>query len=450
MAELMRMPEVAAGATSAILSEWLVGEGDSVAVGDPIAIIETDKAEVEIEAETAAVILKLLVTGASQVDVGSPMALLGRSEEAGTDVETLLQELGVGTAVVAQPAPPRREIPEAPDTRPEPDKISLSTTSVEGKTNSSAELRNDTGGNVRRFISPIARRMLRDSGVDGSSIAGTGPGGRIIRNDVLSAIAAAATTAPDVDTATETQAVTSSPQSRSRAMDSSETEDGYTRIPHSRLRQAVARRLTSSKQTVPHFYLKRQAVIDELLTLRKELNSRTNKRLSVNDFVLRAVAYAHIEVPQANAIWTDDAIRQYDSADIAVAIASDRGLVTPVLHSVEAMSLGTISTQVRAFVSQANDGKLRQDDLEGGSITVTNLGMYGVDEFSAIINPPHSAILAVGAGKAQPVVVDGHVETATVMSLVLSVDHRAIDGALAAKWMEALVAGLENPLTLLV
>jgi pyruvate dehydrogenase E2 component (dihydrolipoamide acetyltransferase) len=299
---------------------------------------------------------------------------------------------------------------------------------------------------VRRFISPIARRMLREADIDSSGVTGTGPGGRIVRDDVDRAIAAALPGARDRAAMTEVPAALPSQPSRDNPADGV----GYTSIPHSRLRQTVAKRLTSSKQTVPHFYLKRQAVIDELLNLRKELNARTNKRLSVNDFVLRAAAHAHTEVPQVNAIWTDEAIRQYDSVDIAVAIASERGLVTPVLRSVEATSLGNISMQVREFVSQANDGKLKQGDLEGGSITITNLGMYGVDEFSAIISPPHSSILAVGAGKLQPVVVNGGVETATVMSLVLSVDHRAIDGALAAKWMEALVTALENPLTLLV
>jgi pyruvate dehydrogenase E2 component (dihydrolipoamide acetyltransferase) len=210
----------------------------------------------------------------------------------------------------------------------------------------------------------------------------------------------------------------------------------------------VASRLTASKQTVPHFYLKRTARIDDLLALRKQLNEVSPQKISVNDLVIAAVAVAHQAVPDANVIWTDEGMRQFESVDIAVAIASERGLVTPVLSAVERMSPSAIAREVKAYVQKANQGSLQQGDLEGGSLTVTNLGMYGVDEFSAIINPPHSAILAVGAGRPAPLVVDGTVQVATQMTLVLSVDHRAIDGALAAQWMEALVGALEQPLRL--
>jgi pyruvate dehydrogenase E2 component (dihydrolipoamide acetyltransferase) len=223
---------------------------------------------------------------------------------------------------------------------------------------------------------------------------------------------------------------------------------GFRDIPHTRLRRAVAGRLTASKQTVPHFYVKRTARIDDLLALRKQLNEVSPQKISVNDLVIGAVAVAHQAVPDANVIWTDEGMRQFESVDVAVAIASERGLVTPVLCAVERMSPSAIAREVKTYVRKANEGTLQQGDLEGGSLTVTNLGMYGVDEFSAIINPPHSAILAVGAGRPAPVVVDGTVEVATQMTLVLSVDHRAIDGALAAQWMEALVGALEQPLQL--
>ncbi len=223
----------------------------------------------------------------------------------------------------------------------------------------------------------------------------------------------------------------------------------YLEIPHSRQRRALARRLTQSKQSIPHFYVKRTARIDDLLALRLQLNDMAARKLSINDLVIRAVAAAFVAVPEANVIWTDEGMRQFDSVDIAVAIASERGLVTPVLRSVEKTSIGEVANAVRSFVQQANDGKLQQRDLEGGSITVTNLGMYGVEEFSAIINPPQSAILAVGAGTAVAAVVDGEVVVATTISLVLSVDHRAIDGALAARWIDALVHCIERPLRLL-
>jgi pyruvate dehydrogenase E2 component (dihydrolipoamide acetyltransferase) len=229
---------------------------------------------------------------------------------------------------------------------------------------------------------------------------------------------------------------------------------GYVEEGHSRLRRAVAARLTQSKREVPHFYLKRAARLDALLRLRGQVNQQSPTRVSVNDFVIRAVAVAHRAVPDANVIWTDAAMRRFESVDVAVAIASERGLVTPVLRSVESMPVSAVSAQVKSFVEQANTGRLAQRDLEGGSISVTNLGMYGVDEFAAIINPPHSAILAVGAARPTPVAANAPegaaVELATMVQLTLSVDHRAIDGALAAQWMDVLVNGLENPLRLLV
>jgi pyruvate dehydrogenase E2 component (dihydrolipoamide acetyltransferase) len=214
------------------------------------------------------------------------------------------------------------------------------------------------------------------------------------------------------------------------------------------MRRAIAQRLTVAKQTIPHFYLKRTAGIDALLALRAQLNEVSPRKISVNDLVLRAVALAHQAVPEVNVIWTDDALRQFDSVDVGVAIAGSRGLVTPVLRGVERTPPSAIAGQVQEFVRQAGDGTLRQGDLEGGSITVTNLGMFGVDEFSAIINPPQSSILAVGAGTRTPIVVDDRIEIATRLSLVLSVDHRAIDGAPAARWMTALVRTLEEPFRL--
>jgi pyruvate dehydrogenase E2 component (dihydrolipoamide acetyltransferase) len=211
----------------------------------------------------------------------------------------------------------------------------------------------------------------------------------------------------------------------------------------------VASRLSTSKQTVPHFYLKRAVRIDALLQLRAQLNDVSPQRISVNDLVVRAVAVAHQATPEANVIWTDDALRRFESVDIGVAIASERGLVTPVVRGVESTTPSGIARRIRELVEQAGTGKLHQRDLEGGTISVTNLGMYGVDEFAAIINPPQSAILAVGAGAPQPVVTDGIIEVATLMNLVLSVDHRAIDGALAAQWMAELVAVIEEPMRLL-
>jgi pyruvate dehydrogenase E2 component (dihydrolipoamide acetyltransferase) len=309
--------------------------------------------------------------------------------------------------------------------------------------------RRSSASGSRLFISPIARKLLREAGVAADGITGTGPNGRIVRRDVEAAVAASRAAAPSQTNAPAPSAADTHQGAR-RLDRSSSTAGGFTDVPHTKLRRAVATRLTQSKQEIPHFYLTGRAAIDELLGLRRELNEHTPVRISINDFVIRAVAVAHTAVPDANVIWTDDATRRFDGVDISVAIASDRGLVTPVLRGIEGRSLSWIAAAVKAYVADANAGRLQQKDLEGGSISVTNLGMYGVPEFSAIINPPQSAILAVGAGQPAARVVKGKVKAVTEMNLVLSVDHRVIDGALAAQWMQSLVGALEHPLRLVV
>jgi pyruvate dehydrogenase E2 component (dihydrolipoamide acetyltransferase) len=435
MATLLRVPEVAAGATEAVLSEWLVKENVPFRAGDPIVVIETEKAVVEVEAEVDSMILRTLVSGGSEVEVGSPMALVGDESEKDADLDKILADLGVGT-VADKAAPPRREVPE-----PEPQPAVEFEEAAPVVEEESAPTANGSTPS-RIFISPIARKILKEAGLPIESLKGTGPNGRIVRRDVQQAIAARPATEPVAADAppTVTPAATPTP---------AQGGSGYTEIPHSRLRKAVANRLTQSKQTIPHFYVKRTARIDDLLALRSQVNAVAPQKISVNDLVIRAVAAAHVEIPEANVIWTDEGMRQFESVDISVAIASDRGLVTPVLRSVEKTSVGAVASAVKAYVQQANDGKLQQRDLEGGSISVTNLGMFGVEEFSAIINPPQSAILAVGAGRPEPMVVDGAVVVGTRMALVLSVDHRAIDGALAARWMDALVRSIEEPFRLL-
>jgi len=455
MASLLRVPEVAAGATEAVLSEWLVEENAPFVAGEPIVMIETEKAVVEVEAEIDAVVLRKLVAGGSTVEVGSPMALVGAADEANADLDQILADLGIGK-VEEKAAPARRDVPERapatagagaarepmgathaapePETAPEPD---VARPSADGDT-----------GPGRRFITPIARRLLRDAGLKPEDVRPSGPNGRIVRKDVERAIETSRQQG-QAAAVSELQPLTPAEPAPARPAADRTSAAGYEDIPHSRLRRAVAGRLLASKQSIPHFYVKRTVRIDALLQLRSQLNEVSAQKISVNDLVIRAVAAAHVRVPEANVIWTEDHLRRFESVDIAVAIASDRGLVTPVLRSVEKATPSAIASQVRAYVQQADDGKLQQRDLEGGSISVTNLGMYGVEEFAAIINPPQSAILAVGAGHPEPVVVNGAVEVGTVMSLVLSVDHRAIDGALAAQWLGALVTIIEQPLHLL-
>ena len=437
MAELLPVPEVAAGATEVVISEWLVKQGDHVPAGTPVALIETDKAAVEVEAETDATLLRILVDAGSQVEVGAPMALLGTAAEAGSDTDALLTALGV-TATVGSPG------------------AAGSDPSRQRETPAPAAAAPAHAGRAQRrlFISPLARKMLREAGLSADGIAGTGPNGRIRRVDVQAAVSAARPQAPaqPAETARPAETVVTAQAARETAAPATATasQGRWTEIPHTRLRRAIASRLTQSKQDIPHFYLRRTVRLDALLDLRAQLNGACPVRLSVNDFLIRAIAVAHAEVPDANVVWTDEALRRFDTVDISVAIASERGLVTPVLRAVEKSSLSAISAQVKAFVEQANAGRLQQKDLEGGSITISNLGMYGVDEFSAIINPPQSAILAVGAGLPTVQVVNGQPAVVTAANLVLSADHRAIDGALAAQWMAALVESLETPFRLVV
>lgn len=409
MPELLLVPEVAAGATEVVIADWLVQPGADFAAGDAIAVIETEKAVVEMEAPQGGTLLKPLVEPGATIEVGAPMALVGSPSDVGTDLEAALAGLGHGESAAAE-------------------QVEVAQATEEGAESVAVA---DTG---RLFVSPIARKLLRDAGLSADGVVGTGPGGRIRRRDVEGLVAGSRVpeTQPEV-------APTVAPE-----------KGAWTDVPHSRLRRAIARRLTESKQDVPHFYVRRSVTLDPLLELRTQLVGSTGTKVSVNDFLVRAIAAAHQQVPDANVIWTDEAIRRFDHVDISVAIASERGLVTPVLRNVETSSLSAISRQVKAYVEQADAGTLQQRDLEGGSITLSNLGMYGVDEFSAIINPPQSAILAVGAGRPTPVVEDGEVVVRTVAEVVLSADHRAIDGALAAQWMGALVHALHHPLSLLV
>ncbi len=435
MPELLLVPEVAAGATEVVIADWLVQPGTDFTAGDAIAVIETEKAVVEMEAPQGGTLLKALVAPGTTIEVGLPMALVGSSSDVGTDLDAALARLGYGDDTAADASPERdvsaaEQVEVAQATEEGADSVAVDTAAVDRSAG-------DTGGRV--FISPIARKLLRDAGLTADGLVGTGPGGRIRRRDAEGLIA-------------DRRAATSGARSEAPVPEPAPAaaEGAWADVPHSRLRRAIARRLTESKQDVPHFYVKRSVTLDPLLELRRQLIESTGTKVSVNDFLVRAIAAAHQQVPDANVIWTDEAVRRFDHVDISVAIASERGLVTPVLRNVETSSLSAISRQVKAYVEQANAGTLQQRDLEGGSITISNLGMYGVDEFSAIINPPQSAILAIGAGRHTAVVEDGQVVVRTVAEVVLSADHRAIDGALAAQWMGALVEALHQPLSLLV
>ena len=413
MATIIRMPEVLAGSSEAAIQTWLVTVGQSIAVGDPLAEVETEKANVEYAAETGGTLLELLVAEGVSVKVGDPIAVVGAPGESAADAAP-----APATSAAPSPAP-------EPETAPEPDPSPLANAPTELPASAPAPSATAPAGD-RQFVSPLVRRLAKERGLDLSGIGGSGPGGRIVRADLDRMpvpSAAPAATAP----ATE-----------------------FTDIPHTGMRRAIARRLTESFATVPHFYLVADCRVDELVAVRARVNESTDVKVSLNDFVLKAAAAAFLDVPEANATWGETAVRRYSTVDMSVAVAIDGGLVTPVLRSVEKLTLTEISRTVADLAGRAREGRLKQHELEGGSFAVSNLGMYGVTEFSAIINPPQSAILAVGAARQQPVVVDGALAVGTVMTVTLSADHRVLDGALAAQWLAAFVKRIENPLSVLV
>jgi pyruvate dehydrogenase E2 component (dihydrolipoamide acetyltransferase) len=446
MPRLLRMPEVAAGAAEAVLAEWLVAERAEFAAADTLATVETDKAMVDVEADDAGVLLSTLVAPGAHVEVGAPIAVLGQPGEVVPDIGAVLADLGV--AAPAQPAdsatPAAAPVTSAPPATASPAAAAPSPAAP------AAAAPAGPGGNGRVFASPLARRIARQSGVAVETITGTGPGGRILRRDVEAAIAARPAAQP---TAAPPAAAppAAAPVAAAQAAGIAAAGDGGD-IPHSRQRRAIAARLTESQQTVPHFYLRATVRAERLAALRAEINAGLGEgaRVSLNDLVVKAVAAAHQRVPEMNVIWTPDAVRTFATVDVAVAVATDRGLVTPVLRDVTAQTITQVAARTRDLATRARDGRLRQHELDGGTISVSNLGMYGVEEFAAIINPPHAAILAVGAVRDEPVVEDGAVVPGQVMSVTLSVDHRPVDGVIAARWLAALRELLENPLRVLI
>jgi pyruvate dehydrogenase E2 component (dihydrolipoamide acetyltransferase) len=457
MARVLRMPGVAANATEAVLAEWLVAESSSFVSGGALATVETDKALVDVEADDDGVLVRALVPAGVSVAVGDPIAVLGAPGET-VDVDAVLADLGIGEIPVG--VPERRDVPVDPSSaspvvesqpvvevgaervgpvvevgaervgpvvevgaeRAGPVVEERAPASVSKPPHPNA----DISANGRVFASPLARRLAADAGLAIEQITGTGPRGRVLKRDVLGAVATTH------DAALEVRAGPASTPS-------------YDEIPHSRLRRIAAERLTQSKQQAPHFYVRATVRAEALESLRAEINDGAETRISLNDLVVKAVAAAHRRVPELNVRWSEESIQQFHTADIGVAVATDRGLLTPVVRDVGSLSVTALSVQVRDLADRARAGRLKVDELEGGTIAVTNLGMYGVEEFAAIINPPHAAILAVGAVRDEPVVQDGAVVPGRVMTVTLSVDHRPADGVVAAQWMAALVELLEHP-----
>ncbi|WP_425837292.1 2-oxo acid dehydrogenase subunit E2 [Microbacterium sp. PA5] len=471
MAAVVRMPALAAGATEAAVQAWLVAVGDRVEVGQEIVEIETEKAVVEYEAEEAGIVAAVLVDAGAAAAVGSPILVLAGE---GQSAEDALAEAGVADAG-PEPKTTEPKTTEPKTTEPkttEPDATEPATTAAgagdQPATESSedgllapapapvppeapatpeaapaAAVETPAEHGSRQFASPLVRKLARERGLDLTGLKGSGPHGRIVRRDLDDLPASATATAPAPATAPAATTAAPVPATGEPAP--------YTDVPHTGMRRAIARRLTESTVTVPHFFLSADCIVDEVLELRTRINEKAESKISVNDFVLKAVAAAMLDVPEANAIWTDEATRRFASVDIGVAVSIPGGLVTPVVRGVEALSLSGVNRTVRDVAERARAGRLKQHELEGGSFAVSNLGMYGTSRFSAIINPPHAGILAVGAAERRPVVgSDGELTAATVMTVTLSADHRVLDGALAAQWLAAFTDRIQNPLTLLV
>ena len=428
MALEILMPALSPTMEEGTLAKWLVAEGDRVQSGDLLAEIETDKATMEFEAVDEGVIGKLLVAeGTANVKVNSAIAILLEEGDAADATVSPAQ-----SAAAAAPLTHEASAVDAPATTAAP----------------AAAVSND---GTRIFASPLARRIAADQGLDLAKITGSGPKGRIVKADVSGAAAATSVSAPPPMAAAPAASLPSSASAAS--VEALYQGRSYKAVPLDGMRRVIADRLTEAKQTIPHFYLRRDIQLDTLLKLRSEVNAGLEARgvkLSVNDFIIKACAMALQSVPAANAVWAGDRVLQMEASDISVAVAIEGGLFTPVLQDADSKSLSKLAVEMKDLAARARSRKLAPHEYQGGSFSISNLGMMGIDNFDAVINPPQGAILAVGAGKKRPVVSDdGTLSVATVMSVTMSVDHRVIDGALGAELLDAIVNNLEHPLSML-
>lgn len=456
MATLIKLPSVAADASGGILHQWLKQEGDRVAVGDALAEVETEKAIVEINAEQAGVLGRIVVqAGPASVPINTVIGVLIADGEDAAAIDRALAEQGGAAAATESAAgasagasagaasaaggtsagaasaggTPNAGAPAGQAAMARNVASGAATASQQAGSASASSTAAVPGG--RLFASPVARRLAAQWHVDLLGVTGTGPHGRIVRRDVELARDRAPAAAP------APAPLAGRPAAR--------------RVPHTGMRRAIARRLTESKQHVPHFYLTVDCRMDALLALRAQANHGGAVKLSVNDFIVRAAALALREVPEVNASWHDDDIEYHAGADISVAVATDGGLVTPIVRDADVKSLAAVAAEIVELAKRAKVNRLKPEEFTGGSLTVSNLGMYGISQFAAIINPPQAAILAVGAAERRPVVdADGQLVAATVMTVTLSADHRVVDGAVGARWLAAFRALIENPVRILL
>lgn len=433
------MPALSPTMEKGNLAKWLKKEGDKIKSGDVIAEIETDKATMEVEAVDEGILAKIVVeAGAQDVAVNTLIALIA---EEGEDPKSVT----AGAAAPAPAAAPAAAAPAAAAAAP----AAAPAASAPAAAGS------------RVFASPLAKRVAKEAGVDLAAIKGSGPHGRVVMADVEAAKAGGGAKAASTSTASASATPAAAPAMASGpSADSVKKlfkEGSYEEIPHDGMRKTIARRLLESKQTVPHFYLTVDCELDALLALREQLNKAAPEKngkpaykLSVNDMVIKAMAMALKAVPDANVSWTDNAMLKHKHADVGVAVSIPGGLITPVIRGACHKTVSAISNEMKDLAARAKDRKLKPEEYQGGTTAVSNLGMFGVKDFAAIVNPPHATILAVGAGEKRPVVKNGELAVATVMSVTLSTDHRAVDGALGAELMQAFKRFIESPMSMLV
>jgi len=435
MATNILMPALSPTMTEGTLARWLKKEGEAIKAGDVIAEIETDKATMEVEAVDEGVLGKILVDdGTEGVKVNAPIAIL----------------VDEGEAVPAGPAPsappPSNVKAETPSPVPAPSAAPAPTAAPAPAPRSSGN--GHAEGEERIFASPLARRMAKQAGIDLSALKGSGPNGRIVKADIEAAHKGAPAARP--------QAAAPAPAAAPAARPAAPITAPHQLVPNNSIRKVVARRMAEAKATIPHFYASIDIELDALLKLRSDLNAKSAKegpgafRLSVNDLIIKAAAITLRRVPKVNASWTDDATVLYDDVDISVAVSIPDGLITPILRRADQKGLAAISNEMKGLIERARAGKLKPEEFQGGGFSISNMGMYGVSEFAAIINPPQAAILAVAAAQKRPVVKDDQLAIATMMTCTLSVDHRVVDGALGAEWLAAFKVAVEDPLSLML
>ncbi|HXQ50959.1 MAG TPA: pyruvate dehydrogenase complex dihydrolipoamide acetyltransferase [Stellaceae bacterium] len=434
------MPALSPTMTEGNLAKWHKKEGEKVRAGDVLAEIETDKATMEMEAVDEGVLGRILVPEGTQgVKVNQPIAVILGEDE---DAKALDVKRPAAPAAAHAPQPPPQPSPatrgrEGPAQR-------------EGGGTAAASLPAGNGhaASDRIIVSPLARRLAVEAGLDLATLAGTGPHGRIVKADVEAAMGGAARPRPPAPAPRAATPAASPGAAPAQGRDQVVALSGnapHTEVPISAMRRVIARRLSESKQTIPHYYLTVDCEIDRLLAMRAEANAAADAKISVNDFVIKAVALALRKVPEANASWSEDAILRWTSVDIAVAVALDDGLITPIIKSADTKGLAAISAEMKDLAARARAGKLKLTEFQGGTFSVSNLGMFGMKEFAAVINPPQGGILAIGVGEQRPVVKNGALAVATVMSCTLSADHRVVDGATGARWLQTFKTIIEAP-----